>query len=358
MTQSPFPLDIYAGPSAFRQLQEQGWNIDLFGLLLGASGGPKWLSLCQLDMALNETLLSQLKTPLVALGSSIGCWRHAYLAQANPQAAMEAFLDPYIHQTYETKPTTREVSEVTRTMLDDLLGREGKASILEERRLKTRIVTARAPAQVSPAHPVRVGTHMLSAATGNAVNRNRLQKHFQRVVFHSGETPEDMLPIAGFNTVAVPLSESTIAPAIHASSSIPAVLTGESNIAGAPEGHYWDGGIIDYHFDLKTYSGEKLVLYPHFTQTITPGWFDKMHKRRHLDPRQIDKLVLIAPSQRFVAKLPHGKIPDRSDFTKFSTDMRQRYWQTVVERGTQLAEAWLKVVNDSNPVRYVERYCA
>lgn len=354
MTQ-PFPLDIYAGATAFKRLQEHGWESNLFELLVGASGGPKWLVLCQLDMALNETLLAKRSSPLTALGSSIGCWRHAYLAQADSMGAMQAFLDPYIHQTYDQKPTTAEISQVTRDMLSDLLGEQGKQAILDEHKLRTRIVTARAPSIVNPKHPIRVGRHMLGAAIDNTLSRTRLQKHFQRVVFHSGATPQEDLPLTGFNTQWVSLTDDAIAPAIHASSSIPAVLVGESNIHGAPEGHYWDGGIIDYHFDLRDYRGDGLVLYPHFTNQITPGWFDKMRKARKLDPRSIDKLVLIAPSQRYISKLPHAKIPDRSDFRRFDQDMRQRYWQTVVERGENLAEAWVKVVNDPNPVRFVER---
>ena len=41
--------------------------------------------------------------------------------------------------------------------------------------------------------------------------------------------------------------------ALHASGSIPFVLTGERDIPGAPPGQYWDGGIIDYHFDLAAF---------------------------------------------------------------------------------------------------------
>ena len=355
MTASPFPLDIFAGRIAYQRLQEQGWTADLFDLLLGASGGPKWLVLSQLDIALHDTLLSRRSSPLTAVGSSIGCWRHAYLAQSDPQAAMEAFLDPYLHQTYEGRPTTREISAVTRSMLSDLLGREGKQAILDETRLRTRIVTARAPVSVNPKRPLRMASHMASAAVGNAVSRSVLQRHFQRVIFHSGSTPHEPLPISGFSTEFVPLEESSIAPAIHASSSIPAVLTGESNIHGAPPGHYWDGGIIDYHFDLAHFCGPGLILYPHFATDLTPGWFDKMWRRRKHDPRGIDHLVLLAPNRHFVSKLPHAKIPDRSDFKHFDPAMRQRYWSTVVERSTHLAEAWHRVVADPNPVRFVER---
>ena len=38
-------LDIYAGESALKTLQEHGFKQELFSTMLGASGDPKWFSL-------------------------------------------------------------------------------------------------------------------------------------------------------------------------------------------------------------------------------------------------------------------------------------------------------------------------
>ena len=42
-------LAIYAGPSALQRLKKEGFNANQFKVLVGASGGPKWLVLLGLD---------------------------------------------------------------------------------------------------------------------------------------------------------------------------------------------------------------------------------------------------------------------------------------------------------------------
>ncbi|GIR71754.1 MAG: hypothetical protein CM15mP74_30050 [Halieaceae bacterium] len=52
-------------------------------------------------------------------------------------------------------------------------------------------------------------------------------------------------------------------------------------------------------------------------------------------------LVLICPSEEFLAGLPFGKIPDRNDFQTLSPAERLTYWQTCVCESEQLATAFL-----------------
>lgn len=42
-------LSVHLGRQAAQLIADQGWNPELFSLLLGASGGPKWFILGQLD---------------------------------------------------------------------------------------------------------------------------------------------------------------------------------------------------------------------------------------------------------------------------------------------------------------------
>ena len=147
------------------------------------------------------------------------------------------------------------------------------------------------------------------------------------------------------------LDAATLTRSLHASGSIPFVLTGERDIPGAPAGQYWDGGIIDYHFDLGQYQGDGLILYPHFRSDITPGWFDKFLPWRQAAIHEIDNLVLLCPGEAFVADLPFGKIPDRSDFTRLGHEERVRYWEICVARSAALAEEFAALVDDSDPLR-------
>lgn len=51
-------LDIFLGKTAAARIAERGWNGADIELLLGASGGPKWLILGQLDRLLFSDFLA------------------------------------------------------------------------------------------------------------------------------------------------------------------------------------------------------------------------------------------------------------------------------------------------------------
>jgi hypothetical protein len=113
----------------------------------------------------------------------------------------------------------------------------------------------------------------------------------------------------------VGLSEGNFMPALQASCSIPFALKAVQDIPGAPSGAYWDGGITDYHLHLNwtapaTGSDRAIVLYPHFQQSVVPGWLDKALKWRHGATSFLDSMVLLAPNPQWIKTLPGGKLPD------------------------------------------------
>ncbi len=348
-------LSIFAGREAARRIRESGWSAELFSLLLGASGGPKWFILGQLDRFLFGEFLQRSQQPLSALGSSIGSWRHACLIQDDPAAAVDRLEKAYLYQHYEsTRPTAQEISEVSRDILKGVLGTEGARQMVQHPRIKTHVVTARGRGPAASSSTPLLASGMGVAALGNAVSRRLLKLHFQRVVFHSGDAPNPGLHFEDFHTCFAPLSRDNVAPALHASGAIPFVLTGERDIPGAPPGQYWDGGIIDYHFDLDQYRGDGLILYPHFRPGIIPGWFDKFLPWREAAIHELDKLVLLCPSESFIADLPHGKIPDRNDFRKLQAEERIRYWEQCVQCSSALAEEFsARVDSIGDPLRGV-----
>ena len=130
-------------------------------------------------------------------------------------------------------------------------------------------------------------------------------------------------------------------------------MSGQRDIDGGPQGQYWDGGIIDYHFDFGNYAGDGLLLYPHFTDSITKGWFDKAMPWRKIRPEALERLVLVAPSKSYLASLPHQKIPDRGDFRRFKQDERLQYWNQSLARSKLLAEAFDETLNAPNPLTYL-----
>jgi hypothetical protein len=56
---------------------------------------------------------------------------------------------------------------------------------------------------------------------------------------------------------------------------------------------------------------------------------------------------VLAPDREWVASLPNAKLPDRTDFTRYGTDLKSRMtvWSTAASASAQLADefaAWLE----------------
>ena len=343
-------LRVYLGRKAAALIGERGWSPDLFNLLLGASGGAKWLILSQLDRILFGDFLQGGTGSLSTLGSSIGAWRHTCLAMPDPVAAIERMEEAYLDQRYSAKPDTREVSKVSLGILEHTLGRHGEEHLLQHPRIQTHIVTARGRGAAGSSSNTLLATAMGSAALSNAVSRRLLTLHFQRVMFHTGSAPAAHMRLQDFDTQCARLEEKNLRRAIHASGSIPFVLHGERDIPGGPAGQYWDGGIIDYHFNPEQLDTEGLVLYPHFSEQLFPGWFDKFLPWRQAANHRYEQLVLLCPSAAFIDALPHGKIPDRSDFKNFRFAERLAYWKECIVRSEQLAQEFAELIAGNDPL--------
>jgi hypothetical protein len=170
-------------------------------------------------------------------------------------------------------------------------------------------------------------------------------------------TPNSDLKVNDPNNMAsyfVPLTAHNLPQALMASGSIPIVIEGVKNINGAPTGMYRDGGIIDYHFDLTFGPQKGLVLYPHFYAKPIPGWFDKSLKKRLPHVSSYDDVVMLVPSDEFVASLPYGKIPDRKDFEDMPAAQRIEYWQTVISQSDKLGQAFKDMYNNQKIVEYIK----
>ena len=124
------------------------------------------------------------------------------------------------------------------------------------------------------------------------------------------------------------------------------VMQGVMDIPGVGPGTFRDGGLLDYHLDLP-YSGSDIVLYPHFTEKIIPGWFDKALPWRRGDLNRLQDVLLLAPSREYLSTLPFGKLPDRSDFKRFmgKDAERQRYWRTAMENSQRLGDEFVELVD-------------
>jgi len=53
-------------------------------------------------------------------------------------------------------------------------------------------------------------------------------------------------------------------------------------------------------------------------------------------------MVVLAPDPAWVKTLPNGKLPDRTDFPRYGTDLqaRMKAWGTAVGESQRLADEW------------------
>lgn len=333
-------LTLRAGPDALAIVRERGLRAEDVDVLPGASGGAKWLSIGGLDRFLfGDFLARQRDRPMHLIGSSIGSWRMACLAQRDPVAALARGHHAYIYeQRYPPKPSAAEVTRVLGGALDALLGPDGVAEILAHPWARVHIITARGRWLAGSHRRFALMAGLALAAAGNFLSRRTLALQLERVIFHSCGDETPFAHLADLPTRHVPLTRENLRDALLASGSIPLLLEGV-RVAGAPPGGiYWDGGVIDYHLNLDFGGGSGLVLFPHFYSHVVPGWFDKSLPWRRAPAVNFRRTLLIAPSDEYVASLPGRKIPDRRDFYGMPAEERMRRWQAVLDASERLGD--------------------
>lgn len=341
---TPVSLTLKAGAGALKFVKSHGFDISSIGTIAGASGGAKWLVLSQLDRAILSNVVPKLQGPVHLLGSSIGAWRFACYAQSDPIAAINRFEDAYLDQKYSDTPDTREITHRTREILRHVLGDNGASEILSHPVFRTHIMAVRSRHLLASESRYVLGAGLIAAAALNLISRRSLGLFFERALFHDSRERPPFYDVDDFPIQKITLSEENLADSIIATGAIPLALYGVRDIAGASSGMYRDGGIIDYHHDLPHSVDGRLTLYPHFYDRITPGWFDKGLSWRVPNPVNVDRTILISPSAEFVSRLPNSKIPDRSDFTKFSPAERVDIWRKCVVACEQMADEFCEIL--------------
>lgn len=362
-------LHLYAGPLARQQIARHGLQPSDIATVPAAAGGPKGLILGPLDRFIFGHWLAQSAQPVDLVGASIGAWRMSAACLNDPAQALAQLEYDYIAQHYATpagqkRPSAAYISARFGQTLQQFYGTRS-AEVLNHARYRLHLITARGRHVLGREQRWRTPLGYLGAFVTNALHRPAMGAWLERVVFSSQQAA---LPFdAGdYRTRQVALTEANFHSAVLASCSIPLVLQAVHDIAGAPRGAYWDGGMTDYHLHLNYAAapsatesiaatplntragGQKgLVLYPHFQNTVVPGWLDKGLSWRHKATPFLDNMVLLAPNPDWIKTLPNGKLPDRADFTHYGADLASRVkaWTAATSASQQLADefaAWLQ----------------
>lgn len=347
-------LRFIAGPTAFKTILDKGLHADSFSQVFAASGGPKWLGIAGLDRYLFGEFFKQRKLPLYTIGASSGAWRLASLAQENPIEAHERLETLYINQIYEGKPTPAFITQKVSSIITSLLGDRKGDDIISHPIIKSHFVTCRARHLNARNNRMALAAGLTATAASNLVSRKSLGWHFERCVFGVDDAASPFCELTDLPSKHIALNRDNINHVLVASGAIPWALAPVSNIKGAPKGKYYDGGITDYHFDLKLAETRGMSIYPHFYPVIKPGWFDKSlfwRQARH----NYDNALILTPSEKFIDSLPHNKLPDRRDFKSLDTQARIQYWKKSAAMSLALANDFDKVISEGTIANKLER---
>ena len=350
-------LELRAGPQARAHIANHGLRAQDMAVIPAAAGGPKGLILQALDQWLFGTWLPSAPRTRTLIGASIGAWRMAAACHADPSSAFRRLGDFYGEQRYPKKPSPELISEMCRQLMTDFMGGH-ESEIIDHPHYRLHILTVRGLGLLTaPKKKSAVAAGFAGATLSNMLSRKRLAGHLERVIL--SDRRDDLAWLKpGFDAFTnhfATLTAANLADALLASGTLPMVMPPIPAIAGAPQGTYWDGGLVDYHLSfpyskLHTETAPGLVLYPHFGPKIVPGWLDKSMPWRHASSAQChnwyDNVLLLSPSREFIATLPRRKIPDRQDFHHYGLDhdARIRAWQRAIHEAQRLRDEFAEFV--------------
>lgn len=339
-------LTIRAGRRAYARLKDKPLSPEDVHVIPGAAGGPKALGISGLDKAIFGDFLPRVAQQRALIGSSIGSWRFAAVASTDdPKAQLSRLADLYTAQRFARGVSMAEVSRKSALFLEELLsGCEDR--ILNHPWYRLSIVVVRSRGMLEHDTKGRLSLGLMNAISANMVSRRHLGRFMERGIIHDRRARIPVSKLVDFPSHEVPLSRDNLLPALLASASIPMVMAGVRNIPGAPEGLYRDGGLLDYHLDLP-YNQPGVILYPHFTDRVVPGWFDKSLPWRRGDATRLQDVLLVSPSREYLDSLPDKKLPDRKDFERYAGDDtgREKAWRQAIAASDRLGDEFIELVD-------------
>ena len=213
-------LHIHVGERARRHIEASGLQPHDIRLVPAAAGGPKGLILNHLDRHLFGQWLPQGGHPVHVAGASIGAWRMATAAMADPVRSFADLAHGYIAQHIEPEagrkmPSPRRVTQGFTDTLQGFFGDEIEG-ILSHPRYRLHVLTSRGRQVLRHATPSRTLLGFTGLALGNAVSRKAVGLFLERTVFSS---PGEALPVPlrDLPTGRVELNRGNFIPAMLAS---------------------------------------------------------------------------------------------------------------------------------------------
>jgi len=352
-------IRIKAGKKAYEVIQDGGFHLGHITTYFAPATGPRWLVATGFDLALlKDNLLGGPKT-VTLIGSSAGAWRFAAWVQPEPEKSYRNLMQAYTATIYSIKDTPATILQSMHSIVNAFIEDDALPFALANKKYRLAILTARAKnlisSEVQWIQKAGLGICFLM----NAISSSYIYNFAQRVVFYNGAKPPQFCLNHDFRGRYIPLTEVNFKHAVIASGAIPLVIAGVRNIYGAPIGVYRDGGLTDYHLAQNYASKDDgITLFFNHQQRIVPRWMDKKLNYRKPPDHILDNVLMVYPSDEFIAVLPGGKVPDRGDFATFidNPEVRIERWLQAVQLAQPLGEQFLELVESGKIREVVTRF--
>ena len=351
-------IRVRAGQRAYDLIRAGGFSLDGISTYFGPASGPRWLVASGFDLILlREGLIGRVH-PVWLTGASAGAWRFAAWLQPEAVKSYRALMEAYITATYGRRDTPEKILQSLAAIINAYIEDDALPFALAHKRYRLVILTSLVRHLAASERPWVQRVSFLLSFLANAIKPSLIHRFSERIVFYYGPHPPDFCLRKGFRGRFFALNEVNFKSAVIASGAIPIAVAGVRDIFGAPNGVYRDGGLVDYHINQDYSTRDRgLTLFFHHQERIIPGWMDKKLKRRRPPDTFLDSVVMVYPSQEFVAGLPGGRIPDRGDFATFIDDPATRIlnWRRAVELAEPLGEEFLELIASGRLKDVVEK---
>jgi hypothetical protein len=340
-------IRVRAGRRAYEQIRSGGFSLNCIGTYVGPAVGPRWLAASGFDLTLLEEESLGRAHPVWLVGASAGAWRFAAWLQPEAVKSYRCLMEAYISTTYGRKDTPETILQSMAAIMNGYIEDDALPFALAHKQYRLAVLTCRMKHLTASERMWVQKAGFILSFLANALHPSLKYCFAERVVFYYGAKAPDFCLRKEFRGRCIPLSEINFKSVVIASGAIPTAVAGVKDIFGAPDGVYRDGGFLDYHIN-QDYSArnDELTLFFHHQERIIPGWMDKRLKRRRPPESALESVVMVYPSESFVAGLPDGRIPDRDDFRTFIDDQERRIanWRRTVELSAPLGEEFLELI--------------